>query len=215
MRSLDSPDRLLRANCQPATVVAISLGSNLGDRRAHLEHAVARLREILRFVRVSSLIETPPMDVNPQPNFVNAGIVGLFSGAPRDLLVSLLNIERERGRERPFPGAARTLDLDLVLFGDRVVDEPGLHVPHPRFRGRRFVLQPLAEIAPELVDPLTGRTLGELLEELLFIPQRIDRMQPRGLLGRIEPEKDARRGGEAKGHQDCVRGDFRRPRQES
>ena len=68
-----------------------------------------------------------------------------------------------RGRERPFPGAARTLDLDLVLFGDRVVDEPGLQVPHPRFRERRFVLEPLAEIAPELVDPVTGKTVEELL----------------------------------------------------
>jgi 2-amino-4-hydroxy-6-hydroxymethyldihydropteridine diphosphokinase len=166
VRSLDSPDRLLTANCQPATVVAISLGSNLGDRHAHLDHAILRLKEILRSVRVSRFIETNPVDVNPQPKFLNAGLIGLFTGAPRELLGSLTVIERERGRERPFPGAARTLDLDLVLFGDCVVDEPGLRVPHPRFRERRFVLQPLAEIAPELVDPVTGRTVGELLRRL-------------------------------------------------
>ena len=72
-------------------------------------------------------------------------------------------IEAERGRERPFPGAARTLDLDLILFGDQIIDEPGLIVPHPRFRERRFVLEPLAEIAPEMVDPVTGQTVEELL----------------------------------------------------
>jgi len=75
-----------------------------------------------------------------------------------------LTIERERGRERPYPGAPRTLDLGLILFGDAVIDEPGLVVPHPRFRERRFVLEPLAEIAPELVDPFSGSTIRELLD---------------------------------------------------
>jgi 2-amino-4-hydroxy-6-hydroxymethyldihydropteridine diphosphokinase len=83
--------------------------------------------------------------------------------APRELLAELLAIERDRGRERPFPGAARTLDLDLVLFGDQVVNQPGLIVPHPRFRDRKFVLEPLAEIAPGLRDPVTGKTVMELL----------------------------------------------------
>ncbi|HET7220196.1 MAG TPA: 2-amino-4-hydroxy-6-hydroxymethyldihydropteridine diphosphokinase, partial [Vicinamibacterales bacterium] len=75
--------------------------------------------------------------------------------------------ERDYGRERPFPGAPRTLDLDLILLGDDIIDEPGLHVPHPRFRDRFFVLGPLAEIAPDLVDPVTGLRVGELLVRLL------------------------------------------------
>ena len=80
----------------------------------------------------------------------------------RELVDQLLAIERERGRERPFPGAPRTLDLDLILYGNQVVDEPGLVVPHPRFRQRRFVLEPLAEVAPDLIDPLTGQTVQAL-----------------------------------------------------
>jgi len=148
------------------TVVAIALGSNLGDRQAHLEHAVSRLTHILDAPRVSGVLETDPVGVEDQPKFLNAALVGLFGGTPRALLEALMQIEQERGRERLFPGAARTLDLDLVLFGDQVVNEPGLAIPHPRFRARAFVLQPLAEIAPNLVDPGTGRTVGELLRKL-------------------------------------------------
>jgi 2-amino-4-hydroxy-6-hydroxymethyldihydropteridine diphosphokinase len=88
--------------------------------------------------------------------------VGDTALSARELLDQLLAIERERGRERPFPGAPRTLDLDLILYGNQVVDEPGLVVPHPRFRQRRFVLEPLAEVAPDLIDPLTGQTVQAL-----------------------------------------------------
>ena len=109
-------------------------------------------------------IETAPVGVGPQPPFLNGAAVGTARGTPRRLLDALLAIERDRGRERPFPGAARTLDLDLILFGDAIVNEPELHVPHPRFRERRFVLEPLAEIAPGMVDPVTGRTILELLQ---------------------------------------------------
>lgn len=84
----------------------------------------------------------------------------------RELLETLLGIEAERGRARPFPGAARTLDLDLVLFGAQVIDEPGLIVPHPRFRERSFVLDPLAEIAADWVDPVTKETVRELKDNL-------------------------------------------------
>lgn len=99
----------------------------------------------------------------PQALFLNAAAVGRTALSARDLLSALLTIERERGRERPYATAPRTLDLDLVLFGASVVEEPGLLIPHPRFRERRFVLEPLAEIAPEMTDPVTGKTVMALL----------------------------------------------------
>ena len=147
--------------------VAVGLGSNLGERRAHLDYAIARLSQLLNDLRVSPFIETQPVDVpGDQPAFLNAAAVGTTVETPRRPLMGLLDIERARGRERPFPGAARTLDLDLVLFGDRIVVEPDLVVPHPRFRERRFVLEPLAQVAPEMRDPTTGLTVRELLAQL-------------------------------------------------
>ncbi len=148
-------------------IAAIALGSNLGNRVAHLNHAIARLRNLLDDVRVSDFHETAPVDTRgPQPLFLNAAAVGQVSLSARELLNALLAIEGERWRERPHVNAPRTLDLDLVLFGDAIVDEPGLVLPHPRFRRRRFVLQPLAEIAPDLRDPITGLTVAELMKRL-------------------------------------------------
>jgi 2-amino-4-hydroxy-6-hydroxymethyldihydropteridine diphosphokinase len=147
--------------------VAVALGSNLGDRRAHLDHALASLRTVLRNVTVSTYYETVPAGVaGPQPLYLNAVAVGETALPARALLDALLAIEGERGRSRPYPNAPRTLDLDLILFGQTVIDEPGLVVPHPRFRERRFVLQPLAEIAADLRDPISGKTAGELLAVL-------------------------------------------------
>jgi len=102
----------------------------------------------------------------PQRLVLNAAAVGETTLSARDLLETMLAIERERDRERPFPNAPRTLDLDLILFGAAVIDEPGLIVPHPRFRERGFVLEPLAEIAPTLLDPVSGLTVRELLARL-------------------------------------------------
>jgi 2-amino-4-hydroxy-6-hydroxymethyldihydropteridine diphosphokinase len=146
---------------------AVALGSNVGDRRGHLDHAVRSLQSLLADLRVSAYIETDPIDVvGLQGRFLNAAATGRFDGSARTLLRDLLDIERARGRERPHRGAARTLDLDLVLFGEELLDEEGLVVPHPRFRERRFVLEPLAEIAPGWRDPVTGLTVRELLARL-------------------------------------------------
>ena len=147
------------------TMAAIAMGSNLGDRESLLGLARFRLGALLTNLKASSNYETEPVGLTGhQPLFLNAAVVGLTAVPARTLLAALLLIERDGGRERPYPGAARTLDLDLVLYGEQIVDEPGLVVPHPRFRDRRFVLEPLAEIAPDLRDPVTGKTIRELLE---------------------------------------------------
>jgi 2-amino-4-hydroxy-6-hydroxymethyldihydropteridine diphosphokinase len=143
--------------------VAIALGSNLGDRRAHLEWAIGQLASRLSQLRASSFHETAPEGVEgPQPPYLNAAVVGHTALAPRALLDLLLDLERSRGRTRPARRAPRTLDLDFILYADRVIDEPGLTIPHPEFHRRAFVLDPLAEIAPDWVDPRTGKTVGEL-----------------------------------------------------
>lgn len=146
---------------------AVALGSSLGDRRAHLDYAVSRLRSFLHNLIVSTCRETEPVDAPvPSGAFLNAAAVGETTLSAREVLGALLAIERERGRERPFPNAPRTLDLDLILFGEETIDEPGLRVPHPRFRSRRFVLEPLAEIAALMRDPETGLTVAALLRRL-------------------------------------------------
>ena len=149
---------------RPLIRVAIALGSNLGDRRAHLHYAVDALSLDLADIRQSSIVETPPEGVGEEHGpFLNAAVVGVTALAARDLLDRLLEIEQESGRQRPYPSAPRTLDLDLILYGDSIIEEAGLRVPHPRFRERAFVLEPLAEIAPDLRDPVTGSTIAQLV----------------------------------------------------
>lgn len=147
--------------------VAIALGSNLGDRRGHLEWAIERLGELLTNLTPSAFLETEPLDVpDIQPSYVNGVAVGETTLGVEALLAALQGLEQARGRVRLGWRAARTLDLDLILYGDLIRDDPGLSVPHPRFRERSFVLRPLAEIAPDWVDPVTGRTMRELANEI-------------------------------------------------
>jgi len=144
--------------------VAIALGSNLGDREAHMRGAIAALGPVLSNLRVSSFYETEPVDMaGPQPLFLNGAATGESLLSAPAVLDVLLALEQGFGRERPYMGAPRTIDLDLILYGDCIIDVPGLIVPHPRFRERRFVLEPLVEIAPDWIDPVTGKTMRQLL----------------------------------------------------
>ena len=143
----------------------VGLGSNLGDREASLRGALELLGE--EVVAVSSFRETDPVGYLDQPRFLNAAAALETGLGPRALLDRLLEVERELGRTRDGPRfGPRTIDLDLLLYGDRVIDEPGLVVPHPRLAERRFVLEPLAELDPGLVIPGRGR-VSDLLAWLL------------------------------------------------
>ena len=149
--------------------VAVAIGSNLGNRAAAITFASERLSSLLSNVSISDTIETWPVGegTEDQNLYLNAVAVGETELAPRELLDALLTIERDFGRQRPARNAPRTLDLDLVLMGRDIIVEAGLEVPHPRFRDRFFVLGPLAEIAPDMVDPVTGLRVAELLRQLL------------------------------------------------
>jgi 2-amino-4-hydroxy-6-hydroxymethyldihydropteridine diphosphokinase len=140
----------------------VGLGANLGDREATIGAAVAALPGV---VAVSRLRETEPVGVVGQPPFLNGAVLLETDLPPRELLGRLLAIERELGRERRERWGPRTIDLDLLLYGDVVVDEPGLTVPHPRLHERRFALEPLAELDPALEVPGRGG-VRELLAEL-------------------------------------------------
>jgi 3-oxoacyl-[acyl-carrier protein] reductase len=153
----------------------LALGSNLGDRRANLQEALRLLAERPGVVvtRVSSFFETAPVGGPPgQGNYLNAAAEVQTDLPPRQLLDWLLDVERRLGRVRQERYGPRTVDLDLLLYGDQVLDEPGLLVPHPRLHERRFVLEPLAEIAPRAVHPRFRSTVRELLDKLAPSPGR-------------------------------------------
>jgi 2-amino-4-hydroxy-6-hydroxymethyldihydropteridine diphosphokinase len=153
----------------------LSLGSNLGDRAANLSAAVEQLTVAGRLIAVSALYETQPVDVPNQPWFLNSVAAIETDMTPKELLQLALRVEAAMGRMRLSEKGARKIDIDVVLFGDHVVNEPGLKIPHPAMHGRRFVLEPLAEIAPEARHPELGKTARELLAAL-GTEQRVQRL---------------------------------------
>lgn len=144
----------------------LSLGSNLGDRAANLREAVAQMEVAGRLLAASALYETQPVGVTDQPWFLNCVAAIATDKSPRELLELALRVEATMGRLRVRDKGARNIDIDLVLFGDCVIDEPGLKIPHPAMHLRRFVLEPLVEIAPEVRHPVLGKTARLLLAEL-------------------------------------------------
>lgn len=154
-----------REETQPVTAY-VALGSNLGDRARHIAGALAALRATdgVEVTAESALHETEPVGGPPQGRYLNAAVELRTRLGPRELLRELHRIEAAFGRRRDAGrDAPRTLDLDLLFYGARRIDEPGLSVPHPRLHQRRFVLDPLREIAPNLVHPVLGMTVRELL----------------------------------------------------
>ena len=154
----------------------LALGSNVGDREANLREAVNRLdSDEIRVVRRSSLYETAPRELLDQPLFLNAVLeveTGLF---PMQLLARVREIERQMGRRRMTPKGPRNIDIDILFYGRAVIAAAELEVPHPRIAQRRFVLEPLAEIAPDFRHPLTGKTAHEMLAVLE--PQGVRRLE--------------------------------------
>lgn len=153
--------------------VYIALGSNLGDRVENLLLARERIASPhVRLTRASSIYETAPRDILDQPWFLNQVVAAETTLFPRQLLARLLRIEREMGRQRVIAKGPRVIDLDILLFGDAVIHTAGLEVPHPRMAERRFVLEPLAELAPALRPPRGNRTVQEMLTKVMDQPVR-------------------------------------------
>jgi 2-amino-4-hydroxy-6-hydroxymethyldihydropteridine diphosphokinase len=147
-------------------LVYLSLGSNVGDREAQLRDALTRLAAIGRVVAVSSFYETEPVEFTRQPWFLNCAVALETSKTPRELIAAILRIEEDMGRRRLQKKGPRSIDIDILLVGSLVVEEPELTIPHPAMHQRRFVLEPLAEIAPEVLHPVLNKTIRELRDAL-------------------------------------------------
>ena len=145
----------------------LTLGSNLGDRMGHLRAGLSGLEAHgVSVLRTASVYSTQPKEIIFQPWFLNTAVEAETELEAEDLLGACLEIEHSSQRQRDLPNGPRTLDIDIILFDNRVVQTEGLKIPHPRYAERRFVLQPLSEIASDQMDPVRNQTVGRLLEAL-------------------------------------------------
>jgi 2-amino-4-hydroxy-6-hydroxymethyldihydropteridine diphosphokinase len=147
-------------------VVYLSLGSNMGDRALNLQAAIERIGALGEVTAKSSLYETEPVEVTGHPWYLNCAVALKTSKMPKQLIKSLLAIEQDMGRRRSGEKTPRKIDIDILLFGSSVIDTKDITVPHPEMHRRRFVLEPLAEIAPDLRHPVFRNTIRELLAAL-------------------------------------------------
>jgi 2-amino-4-hydroxy-6-hydroxymethyldihydropteridine diphosphokinase len=148
------------------TLAYFSIGSNLGDRENHLRDAIARLEEVGQVIAISSFYETEPVEFADQPWFLNCTVAVETAKTPLELMAAALHIEQEMGRRRVDKKGPRTIDIDILLCGGVIVNSPEVTIPHPSMHERRFVLEPLTEIAPEARHPVLLKTIRELLDAL-------------------------------------------------
>jgi 2-amino-4-hydroxy-6-hydroxymethyldihydropteridine diphosphokinase len=146
--------------------VYLSLGSNVGDRAANLLIALEKLASLGKVVKISSFYETEPVEFKAQPSFLNCVAKFETEKMPKQLLTSILKLEQKMGRRRTQDKGPRLIDVDILLFGNSIVDTKDLTIPHPAMHERRFVLQPLVEIAPDFWHPVIKRTIRELRDAL-------------------------------------------------